>query len=148
MAKNVIEDLIETVEDGRKGFEKTAERLRKDGYADLASQMSEYSEQRARFASELREAAARGGFEIDEDGSIAGALHRGWIALSDALTGDDPAAVLSAAEAGEDHAVDEYEDALEDDELTGEMRGLVARQASEVKQTHDRVRALRDGFES
>lgn len=148
MAKNVIKDLIETVEDGRKGFEKTAERLREDGYADLASQMSEYSEQRARFASELREAAARAGFEIDEDGSVAGALHRGWIALSDALTGDDPSAVLSAAEAGEDHAVDEYEDALEDDELTGEMRDLVARQASEVKQTHDRVRALRDGFES
>ena len=148
MAQNVIKDLIETVEDGRKGFEKTAERLREDGYADLASQMSEYSEQRARFAAELREAAVRAGFEIDEDGSIAGALHRGWIALSDALTGDDPAAVLSAAEAGEDHAVDEYEDALEDDELTGEMRDLVARQAAEVKQTHDRVRALRDGFES
>lgn len=148
MAKNVIKDLIETVEDGRKGFVETATRLREDGYADIASQMVEFSEQRARFSSELREAATRAGVTIEEDGSIAGALHRGWIALSDALTGDDPEAVLSAAEAGEDHAVEEYEDALEDDELTGELRDLVARQASEVKRTHDTVRALRDGFES
>lgn len=148
MAKNVIKDLIETVEDGRQGFEKTATKLREDGHPDLASQMVEFSEQRARFSSELREAAARAGVEIEEDGSIAGALHRGWIALSDALTGDDPEAILSAAEAGEDHAVEEYEDALEDDALTGELRELVAKQASEVKQAHDRVRALREGFES
>lgn len=148
MAKSVIKDLIETVEDGRKGFDKTAVRLREDGYPELASQMVEFSEQRARFSSELRSAAATAGIEIDEDGSLAGALHRGWLTLSDALSGDDPEAVLSAAEAGEDHAVDDYQDALENDNLPAELRDLVASQASEVKQAHDRVRALRDGFES
>lgn len=148
MAKSVINDLIETVEDGRKGFEQSADRLREDGHDDLASQMQELSEQRARFAAELRSAAAKADLEVDEDGSLAGAMHRGWMTLSDALTGDDPGAVLSAAEAGEDRAVEEYDGALQDDDLIGELRDLVARQASEVKEAHDRVRALRDGFES
>ncbi len=148
MAMSVIKDLIETVEDGRKGFDKTANRLREDGYPELASQMVEFSEQRARFSSELRSAAATAGIQIDEDGSLAGALHRGWLTLADALTGDDPKAVLSAAEAGEDHAVDDYESALEDDDLPGELRALVTRQAAEVKQAHDQVRALRDAFDS
>ncbi len=145
---SVIEDLVETLEDGRKGFREAAEKLREDGHTQLAEQMSEFSDQRARFSNELRELARSAGEELDEEGSAAGALHRGWIDLKAALTGDDPHAILAAAEAGEDHAVDEYEDALEDDGLSGEFRDLVAKQAEQVRRTHDRVRALRDQFDN
>lgn len=145
---SVIEDLVETLEDGRKGFGEAAEKLREDGHTQLAEQMREFSDQRARFSNELREMARPAGEELDEEGSAAGALHRGWMDLKAALTGDDPHAILAAAERGEDHAVAEYEDALEDDDLPGQFRDLVARQADEVRRTHDRVRDLRDRFDN
>lgn len=143
----VIEDLIETLEDGREGFKQAAEKLEEDGHSDIASQMMEFSNQRARFSSELRQLASKAGAEIDESGSAAGALHRGWMSLKDALTGDDPHAILSAAETGEDHAVSEYEDAVEDDALPAEYREVVRKQAAEIRRAHDTVRSLRDRFD-
>lgn len=64
--------------------------------------------------------------------------------LKDGATGADAGAILAAAETGEDHAVSEYEDALESDGLTGEAREVVARQAQAVRSAHDKVKALRD----
>lgn len=144
----VIEDLIETLEDGRKGFNEAAEKLREGGHSQLADEMSEFSNQRARFSSELRTLAVSAGAEIEEEGSAAGALHRGWMDVKAALTGDDPHAVLAAAETGEDHAVEEFEDALEAEGLTGEIRDLISQQAGEVRRAHDRVRGLRDQYDN
>ncbi|HVR32345.1 MAG TPA: PA2169 family four-helix-bundle protein [Acidimicrobiia bacterium] len=139
----VLEDLIETLEDGRKGFEQAAERIADSDEPALAIDLREYSQQRAEFSVELRNLAGRHGFEIDEEGSMAGALHRGWLSLKDALSGDDPRAVLAAAESGEDHAVSEFEDALAED-LPADVRSVIERQAREVRSVHDKVKALRD----
>lgn len=139
----VLEDLIETLEDGHKGFEAAAEKLQANGHPSLAQTMSEFSAQRRRFSDELRSAARSIGHEIEENGSATGALHRGWIAVKDALTGDDAHAVLAAAETGEDHAVSEYEDALAKG-LPAQIKDVVAKQAADVKAAHDAVKAMRD----
>lgn len=139
----VLEDLIQTLEDGKKGFSEAAEKLSANGRADLAARMREYSEQREAFSNELRSVAAQEGLTIEEEGSVAGALHRGWMSLKEALTSDEAGAILSAAENGEDHAKAEYADAL-DEELPEGVRSVIARQASAVLAAHDEVRALRD----
>ena len=139
----VLEDLIETLEDGCKGFDEAARKLRDDGHADLAQTMSGYSQQRRQFSDELRTAARTINYDIKDEGSAAGALHRGWMALKDALTGDDAHAILAAAESGEDHAVSEYEDALAAD-LPSEVRAVITRQAAAVRSAHDAVKAIRD----
>ncbi len=141
---SVLEDLVETLEDGRKGFEQTAEKLASDGHTDIAATMRQFAEQRARFSVELQQIAGRNGVDLQESGSVSGALHRGWIGLKDALTGSDPHAVLAAAETGEDHAVSEYEDALSDMELPADVRDVIVRQSMEVRTAHDTVRGLRD----
>jgi uncharacterized protein (TIGR02284 family) len=51
--------------------------------------------------------------------------------------------VLKAAASGEDHAVSEYESALEKD-LSADLRTVVERQLSEVRQARDSVKALAD----
>lgn len=147
--KSRIKDLVETLEDGHRGFLQVSEKLAGEGQADVARRMSEFAEQRERFAAELRSYSKTNlGEEIEENGSVAAALHRGWIALADALTGDDPHAMLAAAEAGEDHAVAEFKDALDDSSVTGELRAIITRQAGEVRTAHDEVRSLRDSFDS
>jgi uncharacterized protein (TIGR02284 family) len=141
---SVVENLLETVNNGRRGFAEAAEKLDEDGNEQLASEMRQLSQQRLRLSNELKALAAAEGVQIDNgDGSVAGTLHRSFMALRDALTGDDPYAVLAAAEQGEDHAVAEYERALDDD-IPGSVKSVVQRQFDEVKAAHDRVRELRD----
>ena len=138
-----INDIIQTLEDGQKGFASAAEKAEKDGRDDLALELRRYSEQRARFSNELRTHAAARGLEVDSGPSVAGTMHRGWMALKDALSGDDVSGVLDAAEQGEDHAVAEYEKAMDED-IDGELRVLLGQQFTEIQATHDRVRNLRD----
>lgn len=140
----VLEDLIETLEDGHKGFTQAAEKLENDDNSGIAAKFRNYANQRSEFSSELRRLAGEAGIDISENGSVAGALHRGWISLADALTGDDPHAVLAAAEAGEDHAVAEYEDAMKSGDLSSGIHDVVVRQYNDIKKAHDEVRNLRD----
>lgn len=148
--KTVLTDIIETLEDGRKGFESGAEKLAEDGRQDLAATFREFAEQRARFSTELRNIAVSESIDIDERGSLGGAMHRGWMALKDALTGDDPHAVIAAAEKGEDHAVSEYDEALERgfNELPATVHDVLVRQYEEVRKAHDTVKALRERTDS
>lgn len=142
--ERVTKELVETLEDGRVGFEKAAERLRGTDRADLASQFQEISAERGRFAEELRGLAASYGDEVKDSGTVAATVHRGWMAVKDQLSGSDAKGVLSAAEQGEDHAVREYKKALENDEISPTLRTVIERQYASVKQAHDFVRdALR-----
>jgi uncharacterized protein (TIGR02284 family) len=139
----VTKDLIQTLEDGKDGFAKGAEKLEQDGEAALAATFRELSAGRAAMADELQQIAASYGDQIEESGSIAAKAHRGWMAVKDAFAGSDPDGVLDAAEQGEDHAVSEFQDALEAD-ISPEFKAVVARQADQVRAAHDQVKALRD----
>ena len=139
----VTKDLIQTLEDGKEGFSKAADKLDGSDSPELGTLFREYSDQRATFSAELRELARDYGDQIHESGSVAATLHRGWMTLKDAVAGSDPEGVLDAAEMGEDHAIKEYEKALAADISAG-LRTVVQRQATEVKAAHDKVRALRD----
>ena len=144
---SVLEDLIETLEDGANGFEQAADLLRDgEGAHPLASEMRDLAEQRRRFSAELREIAAKNGDPVEEAGSVGGAIHRAWMELKDGATGADSHAILAAAETGEDHAVSEYEDALDRDDLVGAAREAVIRQANSIRAAHDKVKGLRDGL--
>jgi len=138
----VAKDLIETLEDGKDGFAKGAEKLDGTDAPELAATFRQLSDQRARFSAELREMAKDYGDQINESGSVVATLHRGWMSLKDALAGSGPDGVLDAAEQGEDHAVKEYEKALTDDISAG-LRTIVERQFAEVKAARDQVRSLR-----
>ncbi len=141
--ERVTKNLIETLEDGKEGFAKAAERLVDTDRADLCNQFRELSVQRDTMAQELRGLAAAYGDSIGESGSLAGAAHRGWMAVKDVFSGSQADGVLDAAEQGEDHAVAEFERALEL-ELSEGLRAVVQRQYGEVTAAHDWVRELRN----
>lgn len=141
---STLEELLATVENGRRGFAEAADKLDADGHPALAADMRDLAEQRLRMSNELKALAASEGPTIEAgEGTVAGAMHRTLMGLRDALTGDDPYAVLAAAEHGEDHAVSEFEKALAE-ELPMTVRTVVQRQHEEVLTAHERVRALRD----
>jgi uncharacterized protein (TIGR02284 family) len=140
---STLNSLIETLKDGQEGFRQAAEAV-KD--STLKSLFSEYSLQRAKFAGELQNEVIRslGDNKPEDTSSTAGALHRAWINLKSALGADDDHAILAECERGEDSAVAEYKKAMEDKNLSSPLRDIISRQYAEVKDAHDRVKALRD----
>src|SRR2546429_10016233 len=137
----IIDDLIKTLKDGQEGFKQAAEGVKDP---QLKSLFDEYSRQRARFAVELRsKGQSPDERESEMSGSAAGALHRGWINLKSAVTRGDDHAILAECERGEDSAVEEYKKTL-DRNLPEPVRDVIARQYSEIKNAHDRIRNLRD----
>jgi uncharacterized protein (TIGR02284 family) len=134
-------ELVETLKDGERGFADAAEKLRDGEHPEWATTLQRFSDQRAGFWREIVDMGHDYGDDVDESGSVAAAVHRGWIALKDAVSGDDPEAVLKAALTGEDHAISEYEDALEKD-LSAGFREVVVRQQAAVVAARDEVKAL------
>jgi uncharacterized protein (TIGR02284 family) len=138
---SVLNSLIETCKDGQEGFRNAAENVKN---ADYKALFSELSMQRQQFVSELQTLVSGLGEDVEKSGSVAGALHRGWIDLKAALTSGDEHAILAECERGEDSAVEEYRDAIDHHEMPENVRAAIRQQYMAVQAAHDRVRDLRD----
>ena len=139
---DVLNDLLESARDGEYGFGDCAEHAES---AQLQSIFQRHARECAAAAEELEKAIRRLGGEPASGGTMAGALHRGWVSVKTALTTQDDKAVLQECERGEDAAVARYRKAL-GAALPADVRALVERQARGAQNNHDEVRALRDGF--
>ncbi len=137
---NLLEDLIETCRDGQNGYRDAAEHV-KD--AELRAFFNEQSVERARFAGDLEQEAIRlGRSDVDREGSTTAAMHRAWIDLKANLGGGDTS-ILSSVESGEDNAKKKYEEALNQN-LPGDLLGIIRQQAQSIFAAHDQVKMLRD----
>lgn len=137
---STLNNLIETCKDGENGFREAAEGVQD---ASLRTVFTEFQQQRAQYASQLQQEVARLGKAPETTGSVAAAIHRGWINLKSAVTGKDDHAILAECERGEDSAVKNYQQALGED-LPSDLRSVVQQQFDGIKMAHDRVKALRD----
>ena len=141
-ALSILDDLIETLKDGEEGFRTAAQDVKSP---ELRALFTGISEERARFAAELRQLAREHGApEPGESSSIAGTLHRGWMHLKAAITGKDDHAILAECERGEDSAIAAFKKALEGHNLPPSARITVEAQYKAVRTAHDRVKELRD----
>ena len=135
---STLNGLIETCRDGQNGFQTAAEGVAK---SELKTLFHGYSQQRAQFVGELQTEVRRLGGDPENMGSVAATLHRGWINIKSTVTGKDDSAIIAECERGEDSAVSAYRDALDED-LPANIRTIVDRQYADIKQAHDRIRAL------
>ena len=143
---SILNDLIETLKDGQEGFRAAAEDV---DSSNLKTLFGELSLQRSKFAGELQMLARTlSGEEPEKSGSVAGAVHRGWIDLKAALVSRNEHAILAECERGEDSAVAAYRDALDSGSLPSSVVTAVQVQADAVKAAHDRIRDLRDATAS
>ena len=138
---DTLNDLTEILKDGEHGYQTAAKDVKAP---ELAKIFERYARQRAEFASKLQAHVNNLGAKVEKSGTIRGDLHRGWINIKAALSSNEPHAVLSEAERGEDAAVAAYRKALDHRDLDGPTRDLISHQYTEVKAAHDHVRTLRD----
>ena len=140
--ESILNELIETSKDGEKGFLKSAQDAKSP---ELKSLFSACAKRCAEGAKELQAQVKASGGDPERTGSVAGALHRGWINVREAMTTRDDKAILEECERGEDYAKAQYKKALEQD-LTSEVRAIVQRQYEGVVANHDAVRDLRNKY--
>ena len=140
--ESILNELIETSKDGEKGFMKAAQ----DAHdAKLKAVFSEGAIRCREGARDLQEVVRTLGGNPEKSGSVAAAMHRGWISLREAVSKRDDKAILEEVERGEDYAKGEYKKALEHD-LPANLRVIVECQYQGVIANHDRVRSLRDRY--
>jgi uncharacterized protein (TIGR02284 family) len=140
---STLNTLIETCRDGEQGFREAAQSI-KDG--SIKSVFTAIGQERAQFANELAREVQRLGGTPESGGSTAGAMHRGWMNVKEAVAGRDDTSIVAEAERGEDVAVETYRTALEKP-LPPDVASIVKRQYSQVQEAHDRVRALEEAGE-
>ena len=137
---STLNDLIEICRDGQAGFKEAAENVKSP---DLKTFLNQVSLERAQSVSELEFEVRKLGGEPQKSGSATASIHRAWIDIKGTLTGKDDHAILSECERGEDSAVEAYKEALKLG-LPTNILSTVERQFQSIKQTHDRVKQMRD----
>jgi uncharacterized protein (TIGR02284 family) len=145
MATNVIamlNELIEVSKDGEHDFTKAAGKAH---HASVNAALLESATRCSRGARELRELVFKLGGKPESGGSVAGALHRGWLDVKLAVGSRTDAAILADCEKGEDTAEKRFHHALERS-LPADVNAVVERLYNDVAQDLDRIRDLRDQF--
>jgi uncharacterized protein (TIGR02284 family) len=133
-----LNHLIETCKDGEEGFRTAGE-----GISDPAikAEFGKLARERGQMARELQDEVQGLGGDPEHSGSMAGSIHRGWMNIKAAVTGKDDQKIIAEAERGEDVAKSAYEQALKEP-LPAQVMTLVERQAGQVREAHDKVRAM------
>jgi uncharacterized protein (TIGR02284 family) len=142
-AISILNDLIETSKDGEKGFRTSAEDTRN---GELKSVFVARAQDCAKAAADLQQLVTRLGGNPESGGTVAGAVHRGWVNLKSSVTDRSDLAILEECERGEDVAKARYKKALEAD-LPDDIRDIQHQYDGAVR-NHDQVRDLRDLYRS
>ncbi len=135
--KGIVKDVVEVLHDGQKGFAELGKHLQDP---QVKTFFMKESLTRSRFAGELESAA---GLENGTGGTASGAMRRFWGDLKGKLGAGDHA-LLETAEHGEDVVKKTYQDALQKPEVSGNIRQILEKQQTHIKQSHDQVKAFRD----
>jgi uncharacterized protein (TIGR02284 family) len=135
-----LNGLVEAARDGERGYRTAAADVNN---SELQSIFEEYAEQRAKFVRELEAEVERLGGAPAQSGTVAAAVHRGWMDLKGALTGGGVHAIVAACETGEDAAQAAFERVV-NLEISGATRVLVEKQWRQIQEAHQRMRHLKD----
>jgi uncharacterized protein (TIGR02284 family) len=136
-----LRDLIRINNDRVTGYSKAATQTDEQDLQSLFSQLAHQSRQ---FAGELRSLLSDSDKNVTDETTTAGKIYRTWMDVKATFGGDDRKGVLASCEFGEDAAQKAYKEALEDDDLTPDVRATIESQKSTLRQAHDKVKMMRD----
>jgi uncharacterized protein (TIGR02284 family) len=135
-----LNTLIATLIDSVDGYQKAAADTENSRYAEM---FNARARERQQAVTSLQACVARLGGNPEDDGTTAGAVHRGWINLKEAVVGRDDEAIVNSVESGEDYLKEKFEAALRHTDLPAEARSAVQEAWTSVKSGHDQMSQLK-----
>lgn len=134
-----LKNVIKTLEDSQKGMAEIGDRLEDP---ELKRFFLAESLKRANFRGELENELHRHGIaDVEESGTMTGALYRAWAGLKASLGGADQSLVSTAEEADRE-TLQAYKDAL-DQALPVPVRQLLVEQQTQILSACDFMREAR-----
>ena len=137
----VLNDLIRINNDRVTGYSKAAAQAKENDLQSLFSQLAQQSRQ---FATELRSLVTDRDKDVTDETTTAGKIYRAWMYLKATFGGDSRKGVLASCEFGEDAAQKAYKEALEEDDLSPDVRAIIESQKAILRDAHDRIKMMRD----
>lgn len=138
-----LNNLVEAARDGEQGFRAAAEDCSDPA---LKEKLSLFARERSEIIRQLQSIVRSAGQTPEQEGSVAGAMHRGWITLKSKLSQRDELSILEECERGETYALEQFDEALASSELD-KYHNVVQRHRDAVHETREEVRALKSRFE-
>ena len=135
-----LNTLISTLIDSVNGYQKAAADTDNTRYAEM---FNARAQERQAVITKLQAIVARLGGNPEDDGTTAGAIHRGWINLKEAVLGRDDEAIVNSVESGEDYLKEKFETVLNHKDLPPEARAAVDEAWQSVKAGHDQMSNLK-----
>lgn len=135
-----LNTLIGTLLDSVEGYQKAATDTDNTRYAEM---FNARARERQQAVTKLQAAVARLGGNPEDDGTTAGAVHRGWLSLKEAVVGRDDVAIVKEVERGEDYLKAKFEAAMEHKDLPAEGRAAVEEAWQSVRAGHDEMSQLK-----
>ncbi|MEO6167947.1 MAG: PA2169 family four-helix-bundle protein [Chitinophagales bacterium] len=141
-----LNELVQINHDRCEGYKVAADETND---ADLKALFGKHAQQSESFARDLAQQVIEFGDQPVEGTRTDGKLHRIWMDIKAAITGNDRKAILNSCEYGEDVALRNYEDVLTADViLPPSTRQLISRQKRDLMEAHQNVKRLRDAHAS
>lgn len=140
-----LNTLTATLIDSVNGYRDAAENSENSRFQQI---FRERADERSRSVEELRSEVRRLGGNPEDDGSFMGKTHQRFLDLKAAVTGNDEQSVINEVERGEDYLKEKFQTALDEGNLTGEVRSTVERVYQSVKSGHDQMSQLKHGMEA
>mgnify|MGYP003657758010 CR=1 FL=1 len=139
----ILNDLVQINNDRIEGYQTAIDNLKSED-SDLkplfVSLIGESQECKQSLSNELNLLRA----DTDESTTASGALYRAWMDVKAVFTGHDRKSVLENCEFGEDAAQKAYKDAAKEEGLPVHLKELIIKQKGILKQSHDKIKLLRD----
>ncbi|RZK55819.1 MAG: PA2169 family four-helix-bundle protein [Pedobacter sp.] len=139
----ILNDLVQINNDRIAGYEKAIEELQSED-ADLKSLFVRMIGESHKLKMALATEVQALGEDIDQGTTNSGKIYRAWMDVKAVFTGHDRKTVLNNCEFGEDAAQRAYKMALEDEDLSADLRSLITEQKAQLRVSHDEIKALRD----
>lgn len=142
----VLDDLVKINNDRIEGYEKAIENLtNNNGDADLLQLFNDFIAESRKNKAELLSVSQQYGTDVVNETTVPGEIYRFWMDLKATFSGDKRLAMLEACEYGEDAAQKAYKEALDkNQELPVHVIQLIKTQKTQLRESHDRVKRLRD----
>lgn len=141
--EHVLNDLIQINNDRIAGYEKAAKHL-KETNDDLYNIFNAMALQSRQFVNQLRVQLGKQYDGPDDKTTVKGKIYRAWMDMKATFSSDDRKAALESCEYVEDAALRAYASALEENDLSSELRAILETQRSFMKESHDKIRDLRN----
>lgn len=136
-----LNDLLERTYDAEKGFKKAAENTE---HAYLKRYFERKSLERKNFALELNSEIRSFGETPEKSGSIEGTAHRAWMDIKALFSSDNEESMLEEAIRGENTALNDYNDVINDHGLPMSTQSILIKQRDTIAGDLQAIKRLED----